>query len=172
MARTLGIMFTMTTYGTWLRGDRRGWIDDGKLMPPDPDLEAADQRSMKHPVFLFPSDAWHEIGKALGEGLVQELNQRIYALTIGTWHVHFVVGTTRVDVGDIAKCAKDKVRYGLEAGRPIWGEKYDKRFCFDERSLLNRIRYVERHNLAAGRPARPWPFLQIPSFLKKYEPWH
>jgi hypothetical protein len=82
--------------------------------------------------------------------------------------VHFVVGTTRVDVADIAKCAKDKVRYGLEEQRPIWGDDYDKRFCYDERSLLNRIRYVERHNLEDGRPARPWPFIQYPSCLQKY----
>ena len=27
MERTLAIMFTMTTYGTWLRGDMRGWVE-------------------------------------------------------------------------------------------------------------------------------------------------
>jgi hypothetical protein len=26
---TLAIMVTMTTYGTWLRGDPRGWVEDG-----------------------------------------------------------------------------------------------------------------------------------------------
>lgn len=36
MGKTLGTMFTMTTYGSWLRGDERGWIEDGKLMPPNP----------------------------------------------------------------------------------------------------------------------------------------
>jgi hypothetical protein len=167
-ARTLGIMFTMTTYGTWLRGDARGWIDDGKLMPPDPELKAADAARMNHSVYYLPMPWWYEIGAFLGEGLIKELDQRIYALAIRSWHVHFVVGTTRVDVADIAKCAKDKVRYGLEEQRPIWGDKYDKRFCYDERSLLNRIRYVERHNLEDGRPARPWPFIQYPSFLQKY----
>jgi len=51
MPRTLGTMFTITTYGTWLRGDYRGWIDDGKLMPPDPVLQAADGERMKHPPY-------------------------------------------------------------------------------------------------------------------------
>ena len=27
MRETLAIMLTMTTYGTWLRGDRRGWVE-------------------------------------------------------------------------------------------------------------------------------------------------
>jgi len=26
MANVLAIMLTMTTYGTWLRGDARGWV--------------------------------------------------------------------------------------------------------------------------------------------------
>ena len=45
--------------------------------------------------------------------------------------VHFVIGATEHPAGDLAKCAKDAVRYGLRAGRPIWGAGYDKRFCFD-----------------------------------------
>jgi len=30
---TLAIMVTSTTYGTWLRGDKRGWVDDGRILP-------------------------------------------------------------------------------------------------------------------------------------------
>jgi len=44
--------------------------------------------------------------------------------------------------------------------RPIWGDGYDKRFCYDERSVRVRIEYVQRHNLAAGRPAKPWGFIE------------
>ncbi len=44
MAETRAIMFTMTTYGTWLRGDRRGWVDDGIVFPADPDLNVADRQ--------------------------------------------------------------------------------------------------------------------------------
>jgi hypothetical protein len=152
-------MFTFTTYGTWLRGDARGWIDDGKLMSPDPVLETADWQRMKYPAYYFPCQRLHDIGTFLGEGLIQELNQRVYALMVQSWHIHVVVGNTRVHYADIAKCAKDKVRYGLRIGRPIWGADYDKRFCFDERALMNRIRYVERHNERDGLPARPWSFI-------------
>src|SRR5262245_48315373 len=52
MGNTLAIMITSTTYGTWLRGDKRGWIDDGRLMPPLPWLEANDRTRMAHEPFL------------------------------------------------------------------------------------------------------------------------
>jgi len=56
MRKTLAVLLTMTTYGTWLRGDRRGWVDHGRVLPPDPELQGADRRRMKHPPFLFDND--------------------------------------------------------------------------------------------------------------------
>ncbi|MBA4015874.1 MAG: hypothetical protein C0483_01665 [Pirellula sp.] len=158
-------MVTMTTYGTWLRGDRRGWIDDGKLMPADPELEAADRRRMKFAPYYLPRERLLELGDALGRGLLQELRLPIYALTMRSCHVHVVVAAVRVPIAEVAKCAKDKVRYALGAERPIWGGDYDKRFCFDLPSLRNRIRYVERHNEEDGLPARPWEFVTVPRGL-------
>jgi hypothetical protein len=43
--------------------------------------------------------------------------------------------------------------------RPIWTEGCDKRFCFDVRALVNRIRYVQRQNERMGLPPAPWPFI-------------
>lgn len=164
MGNTLATMFTMTTYGTWLRGDRRGWVDDGIIFPPNPILEDADRRRMKHSPYLFDCDRLHEAGGYIGESLTTRLEFPLYALCINTWHVHFVIGPTCHTLGDVAKCAKDAVRYGLGPGRPIWAEGYDKRFCFDNRSARNRIRYVERHNERYGWPAKPW------SFISEYHP--
>ena len=69
-----------------------------------------------------------------------------------------MTGATITPVPDVVKCAKEAVRYGLRPGRPIWTDGYDKRFCFDQRTLFARIKYVERHNLERGWPARPWPW--------------
>ncbi len=157
MGRTVGIMVTMTTYGTWLRGDHRGWIEDGVLVPPDPILESNDARRTAHPAFRFDRDQQRSVGQMIGDALVDRLDLVILALTVQTWHVHFVIGATRHDIGVVVKCAKDAVRYGLRPGRPIWTDGYDKRFCFDEQSLVNRVRYVLRHDEASGAPA--WPFV-------------
>jgi hypothetical protein len=159
MGRTLATMLTITTYGTWLRGDRRGYVEDGITFAADPDLEATDRRRMKHPVYLFPRDQLLEIGAFIGESLTTRLRVPLYALHLGTWHAHIVIGPTEHNIAEVAKYAKESVRYGLRSNRPIWTEGYDKRFCFDERSVLTRIKYVERHNEALEWPTRPWPFV-------------
>jgi hypothetical protein len=170
MGNTRAILFTMTTYGTWLRGDRRGWVDDGIIFPADPELESADRNRLKYPIFSFPETRLLDIGAMIGESLVTRKELKILALHVGTWHVHFVIGATSHDLGHVAKCAKDAVRWGLRIDRPIWTDGYDKRFCFDEQSVRNRVRYVERHNIAAGWPARPWEFItDLDEYLKAFQ---
>jgi hypothetical protein len=164
MANTLGIMFTMTSYGTWLRGDKRNWVDDGIVMPPDSLLEACDRVRMKYEPFLFSDDQLLEIGAMIGKSLRERLDLQILALTVRRWHLHLVTGTTSIAVPDVVKCTKEAVRYGLRPGRPIWTDGYDKRFCFNRQALAARIKYVERHNLECGWPARPW------DFIEDYEP--
>ena len=164
MANTLAIMLTMTTYGTWLRGDQRGWVDDGQILPPNPTLEDDDRKRMKHAVYLFERDRLLDVGGFIGKSLSERLTIRLWAMTVQTWHVHLLVGPTSHAVADIAKCTKDAVRWGLRPGRPIWSDGYDKRYCFDEVPVWNRIRYIQRHNLEQHWPAKPWPFLQTPPF--------
>ncbi len=160
MQRTLAVLLTMTTYGTWLRGDRRGWVDRGLVLPPNPDFEAADRRRMKHPLFLFERGQLSKVGTFIGKSLRDRLQLRIFALTVQTWHVHVLVAATEHSVEGIAKYAKDAVRWGLRPGRPIWSDGYDKRFCFDEESVHGRIEYVERHNPRIGLSEKPWDFIE------------
>ncbi|MCH8165821.1 MAG: hypothetical protein IH889_09450 [Planctomycetes bacterium] len=152
----------MTTYGTWLRGDARGWIDNGTLMPPDPILQAVDRDRMKHPVFVFDLDHLLDVGRWIGDSLRERLHVHLWAMTVQIWHVHFIIAPTPREIQSIVKCAKDAVRWGLRARQPIWTTGYDKRFCFDQDSVYRRIAYVERHNLQLGRSARPWTFIEPP----------
>ena len=162
MGNTLGTMLTMTTYGTWLRGDMRGWIDAGRLMPGDPVLERCDRQHMKHPMYLFDRRQLLEIGEVIGQSLLARKPVRIYAMAVQTWHVHVVVNDTPATLSEIVKCVKDAARWHLRADRPIWGAGHDKRFCFDENSLRARIEYVERHNVEMGWTRRPWDFIAPP----------
>ena len=82
-----------------------------------------------------------------------------HALAVGSWHVHAVAGALAAPLGVQVKCMKDAVRWGLREARPIWSAGYDKRFCFDYRSVQQRVAYVQRHNTAAGLPADPWPLI-------------
>lgn len=165
MNRTLATMLTMTTYGTWLRGDARGWVDDGVVKPPCLPLQESDRKKLKHPPFFFPEQESLNVGRFIGESLTLRLNQHILGLTVQARHVHLIVGTTQKPLRNIVKCTKDAVRWGLRLNRPIWTEGYDKRFCFDEQSVRQRMEYVERHNLDSGLSARPWLFIEVPEFV-------
>jgi nucleoside-diphosphate-sugar epimerase len=156
MPNTLAIMFTITTYGTWLRGDARGWVDDGVVFPPDPIREILDQSLMKHPLFKFTKQQRVDAGQAMIDSLQNRLNLRIFAMCVQSWHSYFVTSPSDRSIPDIVKCAKDAVRWKLRLDRPLWGADYDKRFCFNASSVRNRINYVERHNLEDGLVARPY----------------
>ncbi|MEM7625814.1 MAG: hypothetical protein AAF333_09305 [Planctomycetota bacterium] len=156
MRKTLGVMITCTTYGMWLRGDRRGWVEDGKILPADPAREDADRAAMNHTPWTFTPPQVVAAGALICESLRARMDSPVWALAIESWHLHAVVDAGHHDIGRVVKCVKDAVRYGLRPGRPIWANGYDKRWCFDEASLRRRIQYVERHNVRHGFPGRRW----------------
>ncbi len=162
MPTTQAILLTWTTYGTWLRGDQRGWVDDGVVLPPNPIIEAADRARMKHSMFTFHPEQLLSIGQAIGESLRSRMLLRLLALTVQTWHVHLAISATTRSLSEIVKCANDAARWHLRLDRPLWTAKYDKRFCFSTNSVIARINYVEKHNPRLGFPARPWPFIETP----------
>jgi len=73
MSATRAILLTSTTYGNWMRGDRRGWVENGVICPPDPVLEAADMARMKHPPFRFDHSRLIDVGAMIGESLSSRL---------------------------------------------------------------------------------------------------
>ena len=158
-------MLTMTTYGTWLRGDARGWVDDGVVKPPCSPLLESDRKNLKHHPFFFAEQEILNVGRFIGESLISRMDQHILGLTVQSWHVHLIVGATQEPLPDVVKCTKDAVRWGLRLNRPLWTESYDKRFCFDEKSVRHRIAYIERHNVDSGLSARPWSFIEVPEFV-------
>jgi len=133
-------------------------------MPPNPPLEARDRSRLKFPPFTFARNQWHEVGHWIGEALRTRLTRHVVAMTVQSWHVHFIVDLRDCEVSRIVKCAKDAVRWGLRENRPIWTNGYDNRMCWEDDAVRNRIAYVQRHNLAAGLPANPWPFIETPEF--------
>ncbi|MBL9091542.1 MAG: hypothetical protein JNL96_09980 [Planctomycetaceae bacterium] len=158
--RILGTMYTTTTYGMWLRGDARGYVQDGRTYPANLAVEAMDRARLQHPPFEFNSWDCHSVGEWIGRALCERLALKLLALTVRTWHIHFVVAETTVAPPTISKCVKDTVRFHLKPSRPIWSDGYDKRFCFDEAALQARIAYVEQHNIEDGQEPKPWEFLR------------
>ena len=159
MGRTLGVMLTVTTYGTWLRGDRRGWVDDGKIMPADPQREDMDRQQLKYPPFYFNQAQQLAAGVFVIRSAREKLRTPIWALAIEPWHMHVVTGPFDKPIGEASKEFKLSVLHGLHLGRPIWSKGYDKRWCAEPDVVAARVRYVERHNVRRDMPAQRWPGL-------------
>jgi REP element-mobilizing transposase RayT len=149
MAKTIGYMITWTTYGSWLQGDKRGFVKNGRIRPANKALEdCITEHLKKQPVRLSPKDRT-VVQKAILEK-AHQLNHKICALCVASNHVHIVAEYIPVPIGGVVKLYKNAAIAALRAigfsGR-IWTKGFDKRYCFDERSLTQRARYVNSHNM-------------------------
>jgi REP element-mobilizing transposase RayT len=146
MHKTLGYMLTWTTYGTWLQGDERRYVKDCEILPANIPLANTNKEQLtKDPVILTMSQ--RKVIEIAFRARANEIGQKIYAISVGSRHVHVVLDYTTTDLGLIARYYKMAGQTALRdsgfAGR-LWTKGFDKRFCFDENSLRNRIYYVNK----------------------------
>lgn len=151
----LGYLLTWTTYGTWLPGDNRGWVQKGTLgiQNPDPQREAQARAAMAEPAVVLTDDQ-----RTLAEDTIRDhcriRGWTLHAVNARTNHVHVVVTAER-DPEEImdqfkAWCSRKlSDQAGLtkavakKAGRRHWFTEYgDKKRLEDEDALQNAIRYV------------------------------
>jgi REP element-mobilizing transposase RayT len=158
-AEPLGFLITWTTYGTWLPGDERGWVQRGAgLQKPDLNRkrEAAAQMT-EHACVLDPKE----------RGIVEETiaehcrkrGWKLHAANCRTNHVHVVVSASASpeDVRDQFKAwctrrLKESERTRREASTissprltlrsKWWTEKGSARMLWDDFSLQAAIKYV------------------------------
>ncbi len=141
-------MLAWATYGTWLQGDERGYVRDGKIRRGNKGLVQANKLSQtQSPVKL--SKAQQQLVR---EAIVQEAalrGQRIYALSVKATHIHIVVQDIGQPIGNMVAYYKKAGRQALKAtghtGK-LWTRGYDERYCFDEASLEQKTGYVKIHD--------------------------
>jgi REP element-mobilizing transposase RayT len=147
VAKTLGYMITWTTYGTWLQGDERGYVKNGKTYPGNQALKTANESSQSaEPVLLSKTEKQIVRQAIIKEAALQ--GQQIYALSVCSNHVHVVCEYIQEPISKIVAYYKKAARLSLKsAGRAgkVWTRGYDKRFCFDRTTLKQKIKYVQDH---------------------------
>src|SRR5690242_8249973 len=80
MADPLAYFLTWTTYGTWLPGDERGWVErPGQFRSPNPGLEAAARSLLKE----APCVLNHEQRRLVEQTIAKHC-------AIRGWHLHVV----------------------------------------------------------------------------------
>ncbi|MHC4574072.1 MAG: transposase [Planctomycetota bacterium] len=148
MAKTLGYMITWTTYGSWLQGDKRGFVKKGMTCPANKSLADSNKASLtKKPVRLSKTHR-----QIVQDAILQKaasLNQRIHALSVSSNHVHILAEYIALPIGQVVSHYKSAAQAALRkagvAGR-VWTRGFDKRYCFDQQGLRTRIDYVNSHN--------------------------
>lgn len=142
-----GYMVTWTTYGSWLQGDRRGYVKNGEILTANEKIEKANQESQKTTkIKLNPQQRTIVRQAILNEA--KRIGHKIEALSVSTYHVHLVARPFKESIELIVSRYKNISMFALNKqinnGR-IWTRSFDKRFCFDEDSLNQRIEYVNKH---------------------------
>jgi REP element-mobilizing transposase RayT len=146
---------TWTTYGTWLHGDRRGWIKKGYSGIKEPDWRLEDEsRELMAEDAVTLTPIQREIVQETVRAHCELRKWKLHAANARTNHVHVVVAADRApdeimnqlkawcsrklsDEAELTRVVSKK------AGRKRWfTEGGDKEVIHDDEHLRNAVRYV------------------------------
>jgi len=147
MAKTVGYMVTWTTYGTWLQGDAKGFVADGEVRGENIALKKSNVEKLRGMAVRLDRREKEIVRNAIIEA-AKKFEQKILAIAVYSNHIHIVCEYVDVPINVIVGYYKNAGRVALQKsgfeGR-VWTRGYDKRFCFDEKELKARIKYVNEH---------------------------
>ena len=147
MGEVIGYMITWTTYGSWLQGDERGYVKDGKVLPKDDTLLHSNLKRLKNPATRFDHEHCEIVRHAILKK-AHQINHKIYAIAVCSNHVHMVAQRSNKSIEKVVSLYKNAARLALRAGGfngRVWTRGFDKRFCFNRQQLESRIQYVNGH---------------------------
>ena len=108
--RLLATMVTTTSYGSWLPGDVRGYVERGVVLPGDPmRLEHARQRMGDRPPVLFSVEQQSVAFDALGRAC-DEFGYRLTDASVESWHLHWIVEHGFDPVATMVGRLKNRIR--------------------------------------------------------------
>jgi REP element-mobilizing transposase RayT len=142
----LAYFITWSTYGSWLPGDARGWVDDrGAIRAPNPRLMRRAAASMKHPpVTLSAPD------RVIVEHAIREQCRfrgwHLLAANCRSSHVHVVVAAPDRQADEVLRCLKAWCSRSLadrDTRRSSWWTRGGSiRQLFETRNVENVVAYV------------------------------
>ncbi len=148
MSKIVEYMLTWTTYGSWLPGDKRGYVAHGQILPGSKQLSKRNKDRQKSPTVIL-NEREREIVRQAILIEAQKISQMLEALIVYLNHVHLLTRPHTESIEEIVSRYKSKTTRALwhngRQGR-IWTKGYDKRFCFTEEEVAQRIRYINKHN--------------------------
>ncbi len=147
MPPPLAYLITWTTYGSWLPGDKRGWVDsaDEGIQHGDPERFESAQHQLLESAVRLTDDQRRIVESAIVEHC-QYRGWTLRAVNVRTNHVHLVV-TADADPDDVAGKIKARCSRVLNDGpdgrrEHWWTRDQSTKWINDESYLKNAIRYV------------------------------
>ena len=97
----LAFFLTWTTYGSWLPGDERGWVDKpGQFMAPDQRLKFMAQMRMTEPEMSLDPPQRDVVETTIAEHC-RIRGWHLHTARCRTQHVHVVVSAAECDPDDV-----------------------------------------------------------------------
>ena len=140
-------MVTWTTYGSWLQGDKRRFVKDGKILEGNEKIYKICEKLRKgSSVKLTFSEKSIVRTSILTEA--EHIGQQIEAVAVCTNHIHLAARPCSKSIERIVSMYKSaatrQLRFCDRRGR-IWTKGFNKRFCFDEEDFYRKVLYIKRH---------------------------
>jgi REP element-mobilizing transposase RayT len=146
------VLVSSTTYGNWLPGDARGYVDEHNeygtpFDQPSAVLERSARANMKESTVLFNTEQ-AEIVLERWQNTVDELAGSLIAATIMRNHFHFVgTFTEKITKAKLLQFFKGRASRALNqrfGKRTWWTDSGSVRYSFDEAAFRARIEYVKK----------------------------
>ena len=121
---------------------------DGQTLPVDTELEEANKKLQKSGLVRLTTGQKRVVEDAVVKE-AQRFGQEILALAVCSNHVHLVVSSGSESIENTVSRYKNVATSALKKTgltKRIWTRGFDKRFCFTDEELAQKIEYVRRHN--------------------------
>ena len=145
----IAYMLTWPTYGSWLQGDCRGWVKNGKSYAANPAIENSNRQEMNANAVILTKEQRILACQSI-TSKAEQLGQEIFALAVGKTHVHIVAENIDETIGRVVSYYKNAVRLSLQENGfegKLWAKGFDKRYCYDEKDIRIKVDYVRRHGV-------------------------
>ena len=142
----LAFFLNWTTYGSWLPGDSRGWVDDrGSTRPANAHLRRLAFAAMRDPPVALTPPQRDVVERAIDEQC-RFRGWMLHAATCRTAHVHAVVSAAARQPGDVLRCLKSwcsrRLSQGTERTRTWWTRGGSTRWLFETLAVQDVVAYV------------------------------
>jgi REP element-mobilizing transposase RayT len=145
---------TFTTYGTWLPGDLRGWVDrehnefGTERLRHDPLFNTIQRNALKHQPVVFDAPMIKVVRSAVLE-VCDYRRWQIIRGNVRTNHVHLLVmaaAKAEKVLGDFKRYATRRLRADklLTADQPVWTDGGSTIYVWNKASADRIERYIAR----------------------------